>query len=121
MSHEMAAYFKNNISAQSSKICERIKKIEVQKQELYIIKIGGNVIDHPEKLEAFLKDFLKFKTENSSSRWWKISHQTSRKTRNSTGVFEGRRITNQETRDVAVMVYAGLINKILWLLYRKMV
>jgi acetylglutamate kinase len=33
----------------------------MQKQELYIIKIGGNVIDHPEKLEAFLKDFLKFK------------------------------------------------------------
>jgi outer membrane lipoprotein SlyB len=29
----------------------------MQKQELYIIKIGGNVIDHPEKLEAFLKDF----------------------------------------------------------------
>ena len=27
----------------------------MQKQELYIIKIGGNVIDHPEKLEAFLK------------------------------------------------------------------
>ena len=29
----------------------------MQKQELYIIKIGGNVIDHPEKLDAFLKDF----------------------------------------------------------------
>ena len=29
----------------------------MQKQKLYIIKIGGNVIDHPEKLEAFLKDF----------------------------------------------------------------
>ena len=27
----------------------------MQKQELYIIKIGGNVIDHPEKLDAFLK------------------------------------------------------------------
>ena len=30
----------------------------MQKQELYIIKIGRNVIDHPEKLEAFKKDFF---------------------------------------------------------------
>ena len=51
----------------------------MQKQELYIIKIGGNVIDHPEKLEAFLKDFLKFKTENSSSRWWKIGNKLAEK------------------------------------------
>ena len=34
-----------------------VKKNEMQKQELYIIKIGGNVIDHPEKLDFFLKDF----------------------------------------------------------------
>ena len=59
----------------------RLKPKKMQKQELYIVKIGGNVIDHPEKLEAFLKDFseiqnLKFwftVVENWQPNWPKNS------------------------------------------------
>jgi acetylglutamate kinase len=84
----------------------------VQKQELYIIKIGGNVIDHPEKLEAFLKDFSEIqKPKILVHGGGKLATKLAEKLEIPQEFFEGRRITNEETRDVAVMVYAGLINK----------
>lgn len=82
------------------------------KQELYIIKIGGNVIDHPEKLEAFLKDFSELqKPKILVHGGGKLATKLAEKLEIPQEFFEGRRITNEETRDVAVMVYAGLINK----------
>ena len=82
------------------------------KQELYIIKIGGNVIDHPEKLEAFLKDFSEIqKPKILVHGGGKLATKLAEKLEIQQEFFEGRRITNEETRDVAVMVYAGLINK----------
>ena len=82
------------------------------KQELYIIKIGGNVIDHPEKLEAFLKDFSEIqKPKILVHGGGKLATKLAEKLEIPQEFFEGRRITNEETRDVAVMVYAGLINK----------
>ena len=84
----------------------------MQKQELYIIKIGGNVIDHPEKLEAFLKDFSELqKPKILVHGGGKLATKLAEKLEIPQEFFEGRRITNEETRDVAVMVYAGLINK----------
>ena len=84
----------------------------MQKQELYIIKIGGNVIDHPEKLEAFLKDFSEIqKPKILVHGGGKLATKLAEKLEIPQEFFEGRRITNEETRDVAVMVYAGLINK----------
>lgn len=82
------------------------------KQELYIVKIGGNVIDHSEKLEAFLKDFSELqKPKILVHGGGKLATKLAEKLEIPQEFFEGRRITNQETRDVAVMVYAGLINK----------
>ena len=84
----------------------------MQKQELYIVKIGGNVIDNPEKLEAFLKDFSEIqKPKILVHGGGKLATKLAEKLEIPQEFFEGRRITNQETRDVAVMVYAGLINK----------
>ena len=84
----------------------------MQKQELYIIKIGGNVIDHLEKLEAFLKDFSEIqKPKILVHGGGKLATKLAEKLEIPQEFLEGRRITNQETRDVAVMVYAGLINK----------
>ena len=80
----------------------------MQKQELYIIKIGGNVIDHPEKLDAFLKDFSEIqKPKILVHRGGKLATKIAEKLENQQENIEGRRNTNQETRDVAVMVYAG--------------
>ena len=90
----------------------RLKPKKMQKQELYIVKIGGNVIDNPEKLEAFLKDFSEIqKPKILVHGGGKLATKLAEKLEIPQEFFEGRRITNQETRDVAVMVYAGLINK----------
>lgn len=90
----------------------RLKPKKMQKQELYIVKIGGNVIDNPEKLEAFLKDFSELqKPKILVHGGGKLATKLAEKLEIPQEFFEGRRITNQETRDVAVMVYAGLINK----------
>ena len=80
--------------------------------EVYIIKIGGNVIDHPEKLDAFLKDFASInKPKILVHGGGKLATKLAEKLEIPQEFFEGRRITNKESLDVAVMVYAGLINK----------
>ena len=81
-------------------------------QELYIIKIGGNVIDHPEKLDAFLKDFAAiYQPKILVHGGGKLATKLAEKLEIPQEFFEGRRITNKESLDIAVMVYAGLINK----------
>ena len=44
-------------------------------EKLYVIKIGGNVIDDEQKLSSFLKDFAKIKALNIGSWWWKVGYQ----------------------------------------------
>ncbi len=84
----------------------------MQSQELYIIKIGGNVIDHPEKLDAFLKDFAAIHQPKVLVHGGgKLATKLAEKLEIPQEFFEGRRITNKESLDIAVMVYAGLINK----------
>lgn len=84
----------------------------MQKEEIYIVKIGGNVIDHPEKLSTFLKDFSEIKKPKILVHGGgKLATKLAEKLEVQQEFYEGRRITNQETRDIAVMVYAGLINK----------
>ena len=81
-------------------------------QELYIVKIGGNVIDHPEKLDAFLKDVSEInKPMILVHGGGKLATQLAEKLEIPQAFFEGRRITDKESLDIAVMVYAGLINK----------
>lgn len=80
--------------------------------KLYVVKIGGNVIDDEAKLAVFLKDF-------SSIDGYKILVHGGGKlaTRVATAMgieqqmVDGRRITDAETLKVVTMVYAGYINK----------
>jgi acetylglutamate kinase len=81
-------------------------------QDLKIIKIGGNVIDHEEKLQAFLRDFaqlpgLKVLVHGGG----KLASDLSRTLGIAPQLVEGRRITDEATLRVVTMVYAGLINK----------
>lgn len=80
--------------------------------EISIIKIGGNVIDYPEKLEEFLKIFAKFPGHKILVHGGGI---LASRFGESLGVMpemvDGRRITDKDTLDVVTMVYAGLINK----------
>lgn len=77
-----------------------------------IIKIGGNVIDFPAKLEEFLFLFSRFPGKKILVHGGGIM---ATKFGESMGVMpemvDGRRITDKETLDIVTMVYAGLINK----------
>ncbi len=83
-------------------------------KKLYIIKIGGNVINDKELLASFLKQFslldgFKILVHGGG----KLATNLAQKLGVEQTLIEGRRITNAETLDIAVMVYAGLINKMI--------
>lgn len=80
--------------------------------KISIIKIGGNVIDFPEKLDEFLALFAKFPGPKILVHGGGIMAS---RFGESMGVMpemvDGRRITDKDTLDIVTMVYAGLINK----------
>jgi acetylglutamate kinase len=84
----------------------------MDKKKLYVIKIGGNVIDNSENLYHFLKDFTavdgyKILVHGGG----KVATQLSETLGIEAKLVDGRRITDIETLRVVTMVYGGLINK----------
>ena len=82
------------------------------KEALYIIKIGGNIIDDEKKLLSFLKDFAsidggKILVHGGGKLATKMAEQMNIPQQ----VIDGRRITDAETLKIVTMVYAGYINK----------
>jgi acetylglutamate kinase len=81
-------------------------------KELFIIKVGGNVIDDPEKLNAFLKKFNAIKAHKILVHGGgKLATDLSAKLGIEAKMVEGKRITDAETLKIVTMVYAGIINK----------
>jgi acetylglutamate kinase len=84
----------------------------MNKQELHIIKIGGNVIDNSENLYHFLKDFTALEGYKILVHGGgKVATQLSETLGIEPKLVDGRRITDIETLRVVTMVYGGLINK----------
>jgi acetylglutamate kinase len=91
------------------------------KNTLYIIKIGGNIVDNENILKNFLKEFSNIFGSNSIHPFrergiiihggGKIATKIGDKLGIESKYVNGRRITDDETLDVVTMVYAGLINK----------
>jgi acetylglutamate kinase len=82
------------------------------KEKLYVIKIGGNVIDSPKALDRFLYDFAAIKGKKMLVHGGgKIATEIGKKLGIETRMVEGRRITDAATIDLVTMTYAGLINK----------
>jgi len=80
--------------------------------DLYIIKIGGNVIDNSENLHRFLKDFTALPGNKILVHGGgKVATQLSETLGIEPKMIDGRRITDIETLRVVTMVYGGLINK----------
>src|SRR6201991_4766322 len=84
----------------------------MNKRQLHIIKIGGNVIDNSENLYHFLKDFTtlddcKILVHGGG----KVATQLSETLGIEAKLVDGRRITDIEALRVVTMVYGGLINK----------
>jgi acetylglutamate kinase len=81
-------------------------------KELQVIKIGGNCIDNPESLRNFLVDFCRIRGPKILVHGGgKLATNLADRLEVPQTLVEGRRITNAETLDIAVMVYCGLINK----------
>jgi acetylglutamate kinase len=87
-------------------------KIKSLMEPLYVVKIGGNIIDDEEKLKTFLKAFAAIKRKKI------LVHGGGKlATRMADGLgiqqqlIDGRRITDAETLKIVTMVYAGYINK----------
>lgn len=82
------------------------------KDKLYVIKIGGNIIDDDVKLQMFLSSFVavegrKILIHGGGKLATKLAAQLGVEQQ----MIDGRRITDAETLKIVTMVYAGYINK----------
>jgi acetylglutamate kinase len=81
-------------------------------EPLAVIKVGGNVLDHEPALEKFVQDFAgvpgpKILVHGGG----KIATSLGEKLGIKPQYHQGRRITDEPTRDLVTMVYGGLVNK----------
>ena len=79
---------------------------------LYVVKIGGNIIDDEKKLSSFLKDFAAVKGQKILIHGGgKLATKLAEQMNVPQQMIDGRRITDAETLKIVTMVYAGYINK----------
>lgn len=84
----------------------------MSKEKLHIVKIGGKLINESSTLDLFLEAFVaiegpKILVHGGGRKATELSQQLGVEVH----MIDGRRITDKETLDITVMVYAGLINK----------
>jgi acetylglutamate kinase len=124
--------FKNEeIFKEKKQVIEKIYKIISESNpplgdrgNLFVIKIGGNIIDDEKKFSSFLTEFARIFsiTDESSNHPFRgrgfLVHgggKSATKLADELGVqqklIDGRRITDAETLKIVTMVYAGFINK----------
>ena len=80
--------------------------------KLFIIKIGGNVLDSEVALDLFLKDFAAIKEPKILIHGGgKVASNVGNQLGIESNYINGRRITDAATLDLVTMVYGGLVNK----------
>jgi acetylglutamate kinase len=80
--------------------------------KLLVIKIGGNIIDDAEKLQAFLRDFSQLKERAILVHGGgKVATRIGERLGIASKYVDGRRITDEPMLEVVTMVYGGLVNK----------
>jgi acetylglutamate kinase len=81
-------------------------------ENLYVIKIGGNIIDDDALLSVFLKKFASIKSKKILVHGGgKLATRLAEKLGIPQQLVDGRRITDTETLKIVTMVYSGYINK----------
>jgi acetylglutamate kinase len=81
-------------------------------ERLFVIKIGGNIIDDEIKLESFLKNFAAIDAKKILIHGGgKLATKLAEQMNVPQQLVDGRRITDAETLKIVTMVYAGYINK----------
>lgn len=92
--------------------CRDLKNKQIGMEKLFVIKIGGNIIDDDVKLQMFLSSFVavegkKILIHGGGKLATKLAAQLGVEQQ----MIDGRRITDAETLKIVTMVYAGYINK----------
>ena len=113
--------FKNEeIFKNKKNVLERISETIVKLQspplgdggKLFVIKIGGNIIDDEKKLSLFLRSFAAIDEKKILVHGGgKLATKLAEKMGIEQKLVEGRRITDAETLKIVTMVYAGYVNK----------
>lgn len=81
-------------------------------KQITVIKIGGNVIDNEEVLNAFLARFAAIEGDKILVHGGgKLASRLQKELGQEVQMIDGRRVTDRATLDVVTMVYAGLVNK----------
>ncbi len=81
-------------------------------EKLFIIKIGGNVIDSKESMDSFLEKFAAVPGKKILVHGGgKVATTIGKQLGIQPNYINGRRITDEATIDLVTMVYGGLINK----------
>jgi len=81
-------------------------------ENLYVIKIGGNIVDNPMLLSTCLQAFTQIKGQAILVHGGgKLATSLAVSLGVEQTMVEGRRITDGETLKIVTMVYAGYINK----------
>ena len=80
--------------------------------KLFVIKIGGNVIDSDAALQSFLDDFATIPGKKILVHGGgKVASSIGKQLGIEPNYINGRRITDAATIDLVTMVYGGLLNK----------
>jgi len=80
--------------------------------KIYVIKIGGNVIDSPDATQQFLARFASIPEGKILVHGGgKIATQVAERLGVATQMVDGRRLTDAPMLDIVTMVYGGLVNK----------
>src|ERR1035437_513824 len=81
-------------------------------EQLFVIKIGGNIIDDEAKLSSFLEAFSLINSNKILVHGGgKLATKLAKQLGVEQQMIDGRRITDAETLKIVTMVYAGSINK----------
>ena len=81
-------------------------------ESLFLIKIGGNVLDDKDSLDSFLLDFASIKGKKILVHGGgKIATKKGELMGIKSEYIDGRRITNEAAIELVTMVYGGLVNK----------
>jgi len=79
---------------------------------LTVSKIGGNIVESPEKLEAFCKEFAAAASPKILIHGGGVlASEIQKKFGMVPNMIDGRRVTDSDTLQVTVMAYAGWCNK----------
>jgi acetylglutamate kinase len=80
--------------------------------KLFVIKIGGNIIDDEKKLSSFLRSFAAIEDKKILVHGGgKLATKLAENMGVEQKLIDGRRITDAETLKIVTMVYAGYVNK----------